>query len=90
MPFKSAVDPAFKRRFEAKENRDQAAILACIQQILENPRHPSLRSKKLGVGVWYSRATRAKRVTWDYGEERGMIVFRNHCDHDEVLRSPLG
>jgi len=88
MAYRSAADPAFKRRLEAKETKDQAALLACIRQILDNPRHIGLRSKKLqGAGIWYSRASRSKRVTWEYGE-RGTIVFRNHCDHDEVLRNP--
>lgn len=88
MPFKSAVDPRFKRRLESKSPADQAAILGCIRQILEDPRHIGLRSKKLkGSGVWYSRASRSRRVTWEHGDPQ-TIVLRNHCDHDEVLRSP--
>ncbi len=88
MPFRSAADPQFKRRLEAKSPEDQAAILSCIRQILEDPRYIGLRTKKLrGSGVWYSRASRSRRVTWEYGD-RETIVFRNHCDHDEVLRSP--
>ena len=88
MPFRSATDKAFRRRLELKEPKDRAAVLDCIQQILENPRHIGLRSKKLaGAGCWYSRASRSKRVTWEYGEQ-GTIVFRNHCDHDDVLARP--
>ncbi len=88
MPFRSAADPQFKRRLEAKSPEDQAAILGCIRQILDDPRHTGLRSKKLkGSGAWYSRASRSRRVTWEYGGQ-GTIVFRNHCDHDDVLRSP--
>lgn len=63
----------------------------CMAKLLADPRQDGgLRSKKLrmsGEDVWYSRATRSKRVTWEYGEDQ-TIVFRNHCDHDEVLRSP--
>jgi hypothetical protein len=59
--------------------------------ILEDPRQDgSLRTGKLrvkGDDVWYSRAGQAKRVTWEYGEER-TIVFRNSCDHDKALRNP--
>lgn len=90
MAFKSAADARFKRRLEAKSPEDQAAILGCIRQILEDPHRTGtgLRSKKLkGSGVWYSRASRSKRVTWEYGDQE-TIVFRNHCDHDAVLRSP--
>jgi hypothetical protein len=86
--FRSAADPKFKQRLEGKSPKDQAAILGCIAQILEDPRHIGLRTEKLrGAGVFYSRATRSKRVTWEWGEQ-DTIVFRNHCDHDEVPRSP--
>jgi hypothetical protein len=89
MSFRAAIDRSFKQRLEAKEPEAQASILTCIKEILEDPRSPGLRSKKLaGSGVFYSRASRSRRVTWEYGDQRGTIVFRNHCDHDEVLNSP--
>jgi hypothetical protein len=91
MAFKGATDPSFRERLEAKDAPARASILSCMAQILEDPRQRGLRSGKLqGSGIWYSRASRSRRVTWDYGEERGTIVFHNHCDHDDVLNSPFG
>jgi len=91
LPFRSAADRSFKRRLESKSPKDRAAILECMVKLLEDPRQDGgLRSKKLrirGEDVWYSRASRGNRVTWECGEGR-TIIFRNLCDHDGVLRSP--
>lgn len=91
MSLRSAAEPRFKRRLEKKPPKERAEILECMRKILEDPhQNHGLRTGKLrvrGEDVWYSRAGQAKRVTWEYGDEN-MIVFRNHCDHDKVLRSP--
>lgn len=65
----------------------QGAIVRCITRLRENPRHPSLRTKKMqGVeGVFESRASQADRVTWHWDED--VIVIRNHCNH-HILKRP--
>jgi mRNA interferase RelE/StbE len=65
----------------------QGAIVKCLRRLRENPRHPSLHTKKMqGVpGVFESRAGRGDRVTWEW--HGGVIVVRNHCNHD-ILKNP--
>jgi hypothetical protein len=66
----------------AKKPRDmQGAILACIQQLRTDWRHPGLRAKKLsGTQMFEARVTEGARLTffWD----GPTIVVTNHCHHD--------
>lgn len=48
--------------------------------LLENPHHPSLRSKKLpGTEIWYARITRAYRFTFII--EGDVITLRRAGTH---------
>lgn len=90
MPHKWRTDRRFKRRFEKKPKHQQAGVMKCIAQVAEGVQSTGLRTKKLDVRgpheVFYCRMGRGPRVTFHW--EGSTIVFRNHCDHDDVLRSP--
>ncbi len=56
--------------------------------LLENPRHPSLRVKKLKSkeDVWEARVTRDYRFTFQMMGD--ICILRRIGKHDEVLRNP--
>ena len=91
MAFKYATEPRFKRRLRKKTAAQQEAVLACIELVIANP-FPGggLKTKLLQAAgperVYYARIDRASRLTFHFDGE--VIVFRNHCEHDEVLRRP--
>lgn len=57
-------------------------------RLLSDPRHPSLRVKRLqGMAhSWSARASDELRFTFELTEDR--VVFRNVGHHDATLRSP--
>ena len=65
----------------------QGAIFRCIDKLAEDPRHPSLRTKRIqgDPGMWEARVDQKNRVSWKYGEQPREIVVASHCHHDEVL-----
>lgn len=80
---------SFKKRFQGKEPDLQAAILECVQRLGENPRHPSLQTHPVRgtkkPKVFEAYVDMKNRVTWHW--EDGIIVLRNHCNH-EILKRP--
>lgn len=56
--------------------------------LLENPRHPSLRTKKLQGrdNIFEASITIGIRITWQYTEDG--ILFRNIGEHDKTLKEP--
>jgi hypothetical protein len=82
------LDPKFKKRLEDKPPKQRAAVLTCIERVVDDPRHPGLHSEKVQSypGVFSSRVDIGNRVTWE--RDGDTIVFRNHCNHDAVYRKP--
>ncbi len=56
--------------------------------IADNPRHPSLRTKKIKgrEDVFEATITMAIRLTWEYYEDG--ILLRNIGGHDRTLKRP--
>jgi mRNA-degrading endonuclease YafQ of YafQ-DinJ toxin-antitoxin module len=56
--------------------------------LLENPRHPSLRLKRIkGVkGIWEGRVTRDYCFTFQIGGDT--YILRRIGKHDQTLRNP--
>lgn len=54
----------------------------------DNPRHPSLRVKKIGgrKNIWEARPSKRLRMTFEMSGET--IIMRNVGEHDKVLRKP--
>lgn len=77
----------FAKRYRNLPDHVQARVDGQLALLLGNPRHPSLRSKKMqGVGnIWEFRVTGGHRVTFQIQE--GAYLLRNGGTHD-ILREP--
>ena len=75
---------AYKRLGPGKREHVQKAL----RLLVENPRHPSLRLKKMGgTGeIWEARASIALRITLEV--HGGTVLLRNVGEHDETLKRP--
>ena len=56
--------------------------------MIENPRHPSLRVKKIQgqAAIFEASITMSIRLTWQYSEDG--ILLRNIGEHDQTLKKP--
>jgi hypothetical protein len=87
------VPRPFKKSLQKKPPAMQGAILSCIKQLGENPRHPGLNAHRVqGTdGVWEAYVDRGNRLTFHYEEGKDgerIIALRNHCNHDMLRRNP--
>ncbi len=59
-----------------------------LELMLENPRHPSLRTKKIQGqdNIFEASVTMDIRVTWQYTGDG--ILLRNIGEHDKTLKNP--
>lgn len=81
------MDEKFKKRLSKKPAPLQAAILATIEKLGDDPHRPGLRTSALSgfPGVFYARIDRGNRLTFEWDGDT--IVLRNHCNHD-ILATP--
>jgi mRNA interferase RelE/StbE len=79
----------FIEKLSDLDGQSQKVIKAALEKMLNNPRHPSLRTKKMEGhdGIFESSANMDLQMTWHY-EKPDTIVLRNCGHHDETLRSP--
>ncbi|BAF58578.1 MAG: hypothetical protein HPY89_05920 [Pelotomaculum sp.] len=59
-----------------------------LELMLENPRHPSLRTKKIQGqdNIFEASVTMDIRMTWQYTGDG--ILLRNIGEHDKTLKNP--
>lgn len=78
--------PPFKKKLAKKPVAMQGQILACIQRLREDPRHPGLHTHRVrGTDrVWEAYVDEANRVTFFWDGDR--LVFEAHCNHDVLRR----
>lgn len=80
---------SFKKRFQNKESDLQAAIMETVYRLGDNPRHPSLQTHPVhwtkNPKVFEAYVDKKNRITWH--RDDGVIVLRNHCNH-EILKRP--
>ena len=59
-----------------------------LELMLENPRHPSLRTKKIRGqdNIFEASVTMDIRITWQYTGDG--ILLRNIGEHDKTLKNP--
>lgn len=64
------------------------ALRSKLELMVENPRHPSLRVKKIQgqTGIFEASITMSVRMTWQYSEDG--ILLRNIGEHDQTLKKP--
>ena len=77
----------FRRRYQELPQEIQERVDVQLEVLLQNPRHPSLRSKKMQgtARIWELRVTQGYRVTFQV--EGDTYVLRNVGTHD-ILREP--
>lgn len=82
------TEKTFRKRLRKKPTKMQAAILECIDRLVDDPSYPGLKTHPVqsAPGVFSSRVDRGNRLTWS--RDGDVIVLLNHCDHDEVYRRP--
>jgi mRNA-degrading endonuclease RelE of RelBE toxin-antitoxin system len=63
------------------------ALKKKLELLVENPRHPSLRTKKIQGqdSLFEASVTMNIRMTWQYTEEG--ILLRNIGEHDRTLKN---
>lgn len=59
-----------------------------LELMLENPRHPSLRTKKIQGqdNIFEASVTMDIRIAWQYTGDG--ILLRNIGEHDKTLKNP--
>lgn len=78
----------FKKSYKDLSNVERKALWKKLDLMSTNPRHPSLRTKKVqGTdNVFECSINMAIRMTWQYDGES--ILLRVVGDHDAVLKNP--
>lgn len=78
----------FKAAYEELTPSNQQRARKAIRLLSENPRHPSLRVKKIkGTDdIWEARAGRSLRMTFEVHGD--LILLRNIGGHDKTLARP--
>ena len=79
---------SFRRDFPVLPRDVQEKTAKALRLFAENPRHPSLRIKKMlpkARGIFEARVTRSYRMTFQV--EHDTIILRRIGTH-EVLRTP--
>ena len=82
------LDRTFKKRLEKKNPIERAAVLECVERIIDDPTNKGLHIEPVQShpGVFSARVDRGNRVS--FHREGDLVVMRNHCNHDRVYRSP--
>ena len=89
MIFQISFLPRFLKSFEELDPISQKSIRKTIALLSEDPKHPSLRSKKVkGTEFLYeASANMDLRISWEYKNEN-TILIRNCGHHDKLLKNP--
>ena len=72
----------FKKSYQRLSGLDQDRVDEVLRLFADNPYHPSLATKKLPPktsGIWYFRASRAIRVTFEW--DGADVLLRNVGSH---------
>lgn len=78
----------FKAAYMELMPSSQQQARKAIRLLRENPRHPSLRVKKIKgtEGIWEARASRSIRMTFQVHGD--LIILRNIGEPDKTLARP--
>ena len=78
----------FRRAYKKLTDADRQRVDNAMLRVLSDPRHPSLRVKRLQgtANIWSARASDELRFTFEMIEDR--VVLRHVGHHDTTLRSP--
>lgn len=78
----------FRRAYKKLTAGERQRVDTALLRVLSDPRHPSLRVKRLQgtPDIWSARASDELRFTFEMVEDR--VILRNVGHHDATLRSP--
>ena len=78
----------FREKAQGLPAEIKKALRAKLELMIENPRHPSLRAKKIQGqdGIFEASVTMSVHMTWQYTEDG--ILLRNIGEHDQTLKNP--
>ncbi|HHY67021.1 MAG TPA: type II toxin-antitoxin system RelE/ParE family toxin [Alicyclobacillus sp.] len=83
------VTHRFTKSLAKLDPKSRKAVKKAMELLLENPHHPSLRTRKMKgyEGVFEVSASMDIRITFHY-EKPDTIVLRNVGHHDDALSNP--
>lgn len=89
MRYRVEYSPRFKKNLAKLELLNRKAVQKAVGLMIQDPRHPSLRTKRVqGTDkVFEASANMDLRITWEYIDDSA-ILLRNVGHHDEALGSP--
>lgn len=78
----------FQRAYADLSDDQVTLVRKALRWLASNPRHPSLRVKKMQgtIDIWEARASRSLRLTFEMHGDA--ILLRNVGAHDETLKNP--
>ncbi len=78
----------YQRAYADLDDEQAELVKKALRLLASDPRHPSLRVKKMQgtVDIWEARASRSLRLTFELHGDG--ILLRNVGAHDETLKHP--
>ncbi len=78
----------FKQKVELLEPQIKKALKNKLELMYQNPKHPSLRTKRVQgtTDIYEASINMSCRMTWQYYEDG--ILLRNIGQHDKTLKNP--
>jgi len=78
----------FVQKTAVQSETVKRALKKKLKLLIENPRHPSLRVKKIKgqKEIYEASITMNIRITWQYYDDG--ILLRNLGEHDKTLGNP--
>jgi len=71
----------FKKDYNGLSAAVKKTLDKSLKFLISNPRHPSLRAKKLpDTSIWYARISKNYRFTFQYEED--LVILRRVGGHD--------
>ena len=85
MSYKITYSKAFQKHFKKLSDIEKRQTKNKLKFFIENPTHPSLRSKKIqGTdGIWESSINMNIRIIWFY--EDNELIFLLDIGHHDIL-----
>lgn len=85
MPYKITYSKSFKKHYNKLSDSEKKQTQHKLKFFIENPTHPSLRTKKIqgGDGIWESSITMDIRIIWFY--ENNELIFLLDIGHHDIL-----
>ncbi|MBM3701350.1 MAG: hypothetical protein FJW68_10660 [Actinobacteria bacterium] len=86
---KFVYSDSFKKNVSDLSFEEKAILKEKLTLMFHNPRHPSLRTKKMQGrnSIFESTITMGTRITWQYIKEDA-ILLRKVGPHDKTLKNP--